>query len=79
MSEKEMLSLILLKLENMENDNKVIKENLDNLKSDLNFLNSELSEIKEDVKVTRCAVNLLAEWADTVSVFTPVKFPIFKK
>lgn len=64
MEDKQLLEIILKKLEKMD-------ERFEKLEN-------KIDEIKEDTEITRDAVNSLIEWADHVSVITQVKFPVKK-
>ena len=64
MTDRELIELILKKLDSMEDR--------------MSSIESEIVSIKEDTAVTRSAVNSLVEWADTVGIITKVPFPIKK-
>ena len=53
-------------------------EKLDKIKETVSEIKETVSEIKETVTDTRLAVEALTEWADNVTVLTPVKIPVRK-
>lgn len=90
MTDRELLEKLLQKIDNLgekiDNSDKKI-DNLevktdslvtkfDALDLKFNTLEKTVTEIKEDTHVTRCAVNSLIAWADTVSVAIDIPFPI---
>ena len=61
-----------------EKDFERLEDLLDAKMEKLDKIKETVSEIKETVTDTRLAVEALTEWADNVTVLTPVKIPVRK-
>jgi len=79
MTKEEMIELRLMMREEITTALTPVNQRLDKVEQRLDRLENDMAEVKENAAITREAVNALVEWADNVSVLSPIKFPVERR